>query len=154
MRLFLILQFFSFSLIFSEPLKAGDELKLIQYQTQFGDEVTVPESTSRLIFASEMEASKIAHSVLENAGADYLKNRSAVLVSDIHRMPYFITKFVALPKLKSYSYTIHLIREEGPGEIFPREKGKLTLISLKKFKILSIKFISSSDELKEELEKK
>lgn len=154
MRLFLILLFFSFSLIFSEPLKPGDELKLIQYQTQFGDEVRLPESTSKLIFASEMEASKIAHSVLETAGSDYLKNRSAAFVSDIHRMPYFITKFVALPKMKSYAYTMHLIREEGPGDIFPREKGKLTLISLKKFKILSIKFISSSDELKEELEKK
>lgn len=154
MRLFLILQIFSFSLIFSEPLKVGDELKLIQYQTQFGDEVTVAPTVSKLIFAAEMEASKIAHSVLESAGADYLKNRSAVLVSDIHRMPYFITKFVALPKMKSYIYPIHLIREEGPGDIFPREKGKLTLVSLKNYKVLSIKFISNSGELKEELEKK
>ncbi|MBP7282038.1 MAG: hypothetical protein KBA66_10695 [Leptospiraceae bacterium] len=154
MRYFILILIFISTQLFGSPLTIGDELRLLDYETQQDEKVSIPKETKTIVFTSEMEASKIAHEVFENLGDTYLKQKSAVFISDINRMPFLITKFVALPKMRSYKYTIHLIKDEGPGLIFPKEKGKLTVISLNEFKITSIQFVSNSEELKNYLEKK
>ena len=142
------LTFLSFSLcLLGETLQVGNEFKLLEYETQKDEKVSIPQQTKTLVFTSEMEASKIAHEVFEKLGDEYLKQNSIVFVSDIHRMPFLITKFVALPKMRSYNYTIHLIKEEGISKDIPKEKGKLTVISLDNYKITSIQFATSPEEL-------
>ena len=140
--------YLSFSLcLLGEPLQVGDELKLLEYETQKEEKVILPKESKALVFTSEMEASKIAHEVFEKLGDEYLKQNSIVFVSDIHKMPFLITEFVALPKMRTYKYTIHLIKEEGLSKDIPKEKGKLTVISLDNYKITSIQFAASAGEL-------
>ncbi|MBK8396451.1 MAG: hypothetical protein IPL26_14610 [Leptospiraceae bacterium] len=148
MKHFILILSFLSTVISADPLTAGREVTLTQYETQHDEKVSLPKDTKLIVFTSEMEASKIAHEVFEKLGDSYLKQKSIVFISDIHRMPFLISKFVALPKMRSYKYSIHLIKEEGPGLIFPREKGKLTVISLSELKVISIEYISTSEELK------
>jgi len=148
-----ITTFLSFSIcLLGESLQVGDDFKLLEYETQKDEKVSLPQQTKTLVLTSEMEASKIAHEVFEKLGDEYLRQNSIAFVSDIHRMPFLITKFVALPKMRTYNYTIHLIKEEGLSKDFPKEKGKLTIISLDNFKIKSIQFAASAEELKKLLE--
>lgn len=154
MKKILLLSFAISLQVFSEPLKVGDEITLLEYETQKEEKVSISKETRILIFTSEMEASKIAHEAFDKLGDEYLKQNKAVFISDIHKMPFLITKFVALPRMRKYPYSIFLIKDEGPGSIFPREKGKLTVISLSELKITSIQFVDNSEDLKNKIEAK
>ena len=148
MKNIILLFLLSATYLWSDPLQVGEELSLLQYETQRDEKVTIPTGTRTLVFTSEMEASKIAHEVFEIGGEDYLNQNSTIFISDIHKMPFLISKFVALPKMRKYKYTMHLIKEDGVGS------GKLTVISLSNFKITSIQYVGSADELKKQIEKK
>ncbi|WP_411822347.1 hypothetical protein [Leptospira sp. 'Mane'] len=130
-------------------LNKGDLFPQINFTNQFEKEALLSLNIKKIIFVSDMDASKIAHSVLEKDGDAILNQSEAVFISDIHKMPALITRFVALPKMRSYTYTMHLIRDENVGSNIPRKKGSLTLISLEQGKIKSIEFADEVSKLNE-----
>jgi hypothetical protein len=139
--------------IYSEVLKIGNEIPKLEFETQREDKDTLNSDIKYLVFTSEMEASKIAHSLFEKEGDAYLKKYFIFFISDIHKMPSLITKFIALPKMRNYKYTIHLIKEENQNLEFPIESGKLTILQLKNLKIISINFAKNETELINLIEK-
>ncbi|WP_244288392.1 hypothetical protein [Leptospira congkakensis] len=146
----------TFSLSAEEPaaptLVLGNVLPEINYTNQWEEPSPIPSETTKVIFIADMDASKIIHPILEKEGKGYLESKQAVLVSDIHRMPSLISKFVALPKMKSYPYTLRLVREEKLADPFPRTKGSLTLIQLKAGKITKIQISNLEAEIRSFLE--
>jgi hypothetical protein len=150
--------FLLLTLAFSLPaqdtniLSVGDTMPTLQLTDQYDKDALIPPTTEKVIFVSDMDASKITHPLLQKEGDPYLLKFNAVLISDIHRMPSLISRFVALPKMREYPYTIHLIREEKIGDPFPRNKGQVTLIELKSGKILKILFASKEEEVRTFLE--
>ncbi|WP_246834237.1 hypothetical protein [Leptospira bourretii] len=146
----------AFSLSAEEPaaptLALGNSLPEINYTNQWEEPSPIPIDTTKVIFISDMDASKIIHPILEKEGKGYLEGRHAVLISDIHKMPSLISKFVALPKMKSYPYTLRLVREEKIADPFPRTKGSLTLIQLKAGKITKIQISNVETEIRSFLE--
>lgn len=146
----------TFSLFAEEPitptLVVGNPLPEINYTNQWEEPSPIPVETTKVLFISDMDASKIIHPILEKEGKGYLESKQAVLVSDIHRMPSLISKFVALPKMKSYPYTLRLVREEKIADPFPRTKGSLTLIQLKAGKITKIQVSNAEAEIRSFLE--
>lgn len=133
-------------------LVVGNSLPEINYTNQWEEPSPIPLETTKVIFISDMDASKIIHPILEKEGKGYLEGKQAVLISDIHKMPSLITKFVALPKMKSYPYTLRLVREEKIADPFPRTKGSLTLIQLKAGKITKIQITNLETEIRSFLE--
>ncbi|EOQ89152.1 hypothetical protein LEP1GSC202_1359 [Leptospira yanagawae serovar Saopaulo str. Sao Paulo = ATCC 700523] len=133
-------------------LKVGDSLPEINYTNQWEEPSPIPTETNKVLFISDMDASKIIHPILEKEGKGYLESKQAVLVSDIHRMPSLITKFVALPRMKSYPYTLRLVREEKLSDPFPRTKGSVTMILLKEGKVTKIQISNVDTEVKSFLE--
>ena len=148
---FLFLLFF-ISPIYSQTLQLGDEIPKFEYETQREEKKALSEEVKTLVFTSEMEASKIAHSLFEKEGEEYLKKNFVFFLSDIHKMPSLITRFVALPKMKKYNYSIHLIKESGQGDIFPKQKAMLTVLKLKNLKVLSINYAKDEIELRKLIE--
>lgn len=154
MRLLLMFLFLlSFSLS-AEEWKKGDSFPIQELEDQLEVIRPIPNDTKKLFFISSMSASKIVHSVLEEKEPEYLPGLKAVLISDIHKMPSLITKFVALPKMKGYKYRIYLIRDDKTGQPFPREKDMITYINLKKGKITKIQYLANQEELKQALEER
>ncbi|PJZ46731.1 hypothetical protein [Leptospira brenneri] len=133
-------------------LVPGNTLPEINYTNQWEEPSPIPMETTKVLFISDMDASKIIHPILEKEGKGYLESKQAVLVSDIHRMPSLISKFVALPKMKSYPYTLRLVREEKLADPYPRTKGSVTLIQLKEGKISKIQISSSESEIRSFIE--
>lgn len=135
-------------------LKVGDSLPEINYTNQWEEPSPIPKETTKVLFISDMDASKIVHPILEKEEKGYLDSKQAALISDIHRMPSLITKFVALPKMKSYPYTLRLVREEKITDPFPRTKGSVTMIQLKEGKVLKILISNQEEEVKKFLDGK
>lgn len=133
----------------TQTLQVGNSLPEIAYTDQFEKENPIPLGTTKVLFIADMDASKILHPILEKEGAGYLEKNKTVLISDIHRMPFLISKFVALPKMKGYPYTIRLVREEKLADPFPRTKGFVTLIVLEAGKVKTISQSNSESEIRE-----
>ncbi|EMY62623.1 hypothetical protein [Leptospira terpstrae] len=138
--------------ITTPTLVVGSPLPEINYTNQWEEPSPIPKETTKVLFISDMDASKIIHPILEKEGKGYLESKQAVLISDIHRMPSLITKFVALPKMKSYPYTLRLVREETVADPIPRTKGSITLINLKEGKIIKIQITNLESEIRAFLE--
>ncbi|WP_246838509.1 hypothetical protein [Leptospira levettii] len=156
-KLFFIFSILVVSSLFAEEqatqtLKVGDPLPEIPYTNQWEEPSPIQKETTKVFFISDMDASKIIHPILEKENKGYLESKQAVLISDIHRMPSLITRFVALPKMKSYPYTLRLVREEKLADPFPRTKGSVTMIQLKQGKITKIQISNVEKEVKEFLE--
>lgn len=149
--LFLFLLSFSLS---AEEWKKGDIFPIQELEDQLEVIRPIPNDTKKLFFISSMTASKIVHSILEEKDPEYLTNLKAVLISDIHKMPSLITKFVALPKMKGYKYTIYLIRDDKTGQPFPKVNDMITYINLRKGKITKIQYLANQVEFKQALEER
>lgn len=142
--LFFILGIFS---LYPETLSVGSEWFPRNFKDQFENSLVVNESTVVILFVSDMEASKVANEVLQKETFDSLSKKNIVFISDIHRMPGLITRFIALPKMKGYSYPMALIREPGIAKDIPVEKGKVSIFFLKKFKIIDFQFTNNAENL-------
>lgn len=132
----------------AELLKVGDKLPNIALTTQHDKAYSFDNSIKRIIMSAEKQSSTMLTNVLDSKPATYLKDTKTVYLADMHRMPSLITKFVALPQLREKAYDIVLGREEIDLAQFPREKGCLTLMTVKEQIIESLKFICGEDELK------
>lgn len=154
MRLFLSILLLSSIPIFAEEWKKGDEFPLKELEDQTETIQKIPADTSKVFFIADMTASKIIHASLETKEPDFLTSKKSILISDIHRMPGLITKFVALPKMRGYSYKIFLIRDDTTGNSIPKEKEKITYFKLKKGIITNIQFLNTTEEFDKALEEK
>lgn len=132
----------------AELVKVGDKLPTIALTTQHDKPYSFDNSVKRVIMSAEKQSAGMVTDLLDSKPATYLKDSNMVYLADMHRMPSLITKFVALPQLREKSYDIVLGREEADLAQFPREKGCLTLMTVKEQTIESLKFICSEDELK------
>ncbi len=151
----LAISFFLFgALQADEPtrLSIGGTLPVVPMVDQWDKEIVIPTDTEKLMFIADMEGSKLVVPALESKGDAYLAQKKAVLVSDIHRMPSIITRFVALPKMRSYPFTIRLIREEKLSDPYPRNKGQVTLLLIKQNVVTDIQFATSEEEVVKFLE--
>lgn len=154
-RNFLLFFILPYSLLYADETKiliVGDALPSIQYTDQFDKPSALPNDLEKIIFIADMDASKISHPLLLKEGNAYLEKYKTVIISDIHKMPSLISRFVALPKMREYPYTIRLIREEKIGDPFPRIKGQITCIDLKSDKILKIEFAENELALRNFIE--
>ncbi|WP_246051850.1 hypothetical protein [Leptospira idonii] len=129
-------------------IKPGSDFPSVSLTDQHDENASITQEIQKILFVSDMDASKIVHKILEKDGDVLLNANQAAFISDIHRMPSLITKFVALPKMKGYSYRMRLIRDDKTGSFFPQNKGSVTLIRLEKGKVVTVDFTNEEEKLK------
>lgn len=116
-------------------------------EDQHGERHTIPTDTRTVIFASDMDASKVVHALLEQRDPDWLPRHHAVFIADIHRMPGIITRLFALPKMRRHKYRMLLIRDETTGARFPRKPDELTVLTLDQLRPIAVTYLSSVEAL-------
>ncbi len=151
MKLILILLFIVQFTLIGKPIEIGNDWPSIPLKDQNDKVRDITPETNLVIFVAEMEASKIVHEVLQSETEESLSKKKVIFVSDINKMPSLITRFIALPKMRGYSYPIALVREAGITQDLPREKGKVTLFFLQKMKVKKIDYINDKEELKKSI---
>ena len=77
-----------------------------------------------------------------------LTKNNALYVADISGMPSLISKFIALPKMKKYPFSVMLL-DDTNKDFFGKEEGKIIVYSLDNLKITEMKSISTAKELEE-----
>lgn len=142
----LLLTIFLGVVAFANPLAVDSTVSELKIKDQFEKEHTLDSNVKTIIFSATKDESNTIKEFLNSKGNDFLTTNHIVYVADITGMPSLITKFIALPKMKNYSFPILLIDEENKV-LFPVEKDKITIITLDNSKITDVKYIKTAEDL-------
>ena len=130
----------------ANSLSVGSEASAIKIKDQFEKEHTVDANVKTILFASDKDTSDILKDCLLSKDADILTRNNAVYVADISGMPSLISKFIAMPKMKKYPFSI-LLLDDTNKENFTKEEGKIIVYTLENSKVTNISKISKKEEL-------
>ncbi|MDY0051936.1 MAG: hypothetical protein RBR65_05275 [Aliarcobacter sp.] len=131
---------------FANSLTVGSDIPVLTVKDQFDKEFTIDSKIKTIIFSATKEESNVIKEFLAAKDKDYLTNNNIAYVADITGMPSLISKFIAIPKMKDYAFSILLIDEDNKA-LFPVEEDKISIITLENSKITDIKFIKTAEEL-------
>ena len=131
---------------FASSLTVGSTLPTFTIKDQFEKEHTVDENIKTIIFSASKAESTTIKDFLATKDKNYLSANNIDYIADITGMPSLISKFVAIPKMKDYAFSILLVDEEHKG-LFPVEADKISIITLEKSKIIDVKYVKTTEEL-------
>ena len=119
----------------------------IKIKDQFEKEHTIGTNVKTILFASDKKTSDMLRDYLLpiSEKENVLEKNGAVYVADISGMPSLISKFIALPKMKKYPFSILLLDDTNKAN-FTKEDGKIIVYSLEAGKVVKIDKISTKEE--------
>lgn len=123
----------------AEPVAVGSTLPALTLEDQHGEAHTLDASIRLVIFSREMGAADIVKETLAENGGAILKERQAVYVADIHKMPSVIRFLFALPSMRRRSYPMWLDTEGVVTADLPAVEGKPTLLFLENLQVKEIR---------------
>ena len=133
---------------FANTLTVGSNIPTLTIKDQFEKDNIVDENIKTIIFAATKTENTTIKEFLQLKDKELLATNKAVYIADITGMPSLITKFVAMPKMKNYSFSILLI-DEANKTLFPIKEDMISIISLENGKVTDIKYIKTAAELAE-----
>lgn len=140
----------AFSLAQPESLRPVDPLPMPSQPLvdQFDQASSLPSEDFQILFCSDMESYQLLR---ENLPADTdgekLNHKKIILVADISAMPSLIAKMFALPKMRKLKYPIRLDREGEITKGWPREKSRVTVLTVQKGKITAARILATAADL-------
>jgi len=134
----------------ASPLVLDSTITNLKIKDQHEVEHTLDKNIKTILFASDKKTSDLLRDYLLplSQKENILEKNSAIYVADISNMPSLITKYIALPKMKKYPFSI-LLLDDTNKDNFAKEDGKIIVYSLKDGKITDIKKISTTKELEQ-----
>jgi len=128
------------------PLKEGSLLPSISVNNQHGKLVKIKTDVKTIFFSAEKAPSQVINLFLKK-NPEFLVKQNAYLVANISGMPFLISKFVAIPKMKKYPYDVLLVKQKGLFSFMPHKEGQLSILKISNGKITSISFVKNEKEL-------
>lgn len=131
---------------FANSLTVGTDIPTLTVKDQFEKEHIIDANIKTIIFSATKTEGTTIKEFLLTKDKDYLTTNKAAYVADITGMPSLITKFIALPKMKDYPFSVLLI-DEANKTLFPVKEDMISIISLENGKVMDIKYVKTAAEL-------
>ena len=129
------------STLFAE-IKVGESFPKLTLVDQFNEKTEVKQKGSTtLLLSFEKDVSAEIKTYLGAKEKDFLVANNIMYISDISSMPSFITSWIAIPKMKKFTFQISLIYDEKEAASISRQKGKVTVVRLKDNRIQKVTFV-------------
>ena len=133
------------STLFAE-IKVGETFPKLTLVDQFDEKTEVKtKGSTTLLLSFEKDVSADIKKYIATKEKGFLVTNNIMYISDISSMPSFITSWVAIPKMKKFTFKISLIYNEKEASSISRKKGKATLIRLKDNHIEKVTFIAPKE---------
>ena len=144
----LLLTIFLGVVAFANPLAVDSTVSELKIKDQFEKEHTLNANIKTILFASDKATSDMLRDYLLplSEKENILEKNNAVYIADISGMPSLISKYIALPKMKKYPFSI-LLLDDTNKENFVKEEGKIIVYTLENSKVTNISKISKKEEL-------
>ncbi|MBR9727560.1 hypothetical protein ACFOD0_04480 [Shewanella intestini] len=129
----------------AETIAVGQKIAPLQLNDQHDQVISIKPQTQYLLFSRDMKGGEVIQDVL----ATYPDNAAAKLVylADISGMPSLIARFVAIPKMKDFTFAVGLDHEGNVTADLPSQEESATVVTLNNNLVTAIDFIGSSDAL-------
>ncbi|MCK4441914.1 MAG: hypothetical protein KAU90_07890 [Sulfurovaceae bacterium] len=136
----------------TDSINIGSKLDFI-LPDQFDKAHSLADDTEKLILVFAKSTGHTVKEFLNKQDKDYLTKRNTLFVADISPMPTIIRNTFALPSLRKSNYSVLLIYDERIAKSLKNDKeaDKIAIVNLKNKKVKSVKYITSTEELKSEL---
>ena len=130
------------------PLAVDSVVDNLKIKDQNEVEKVIDTNVKTILFASDKSTSDMLRDYLLplSEKENILEKNGAVYVADISGMPSLISKFIAMPKMKKYPFSI-LLLDDTNKENFTKEEGKIIVYTLENSKVTNISKISKKEEL-------
>ena len=125
----------------SGSLKVGEAFPNVTLKDQFDKPLSVNKNDRWVLMAFEKSVAIGVADYFKTKPKGYLKKAHIKYISDISTMPSFITSMFALPKMKTYPFSVMLIRDDS-GKMYRIKEGKATLYRVKNGTIKAIEFVT------------
>ncbi|MCG3674584.1 hypothetical protein L5F46_07340 [Aliarcobacter butzleri] len=144
----LLLTIFLGVVAFANPLTVNNSVPELKIKDQFEKEHTLNANIKTILFASDKATSDMLRDYLLplSEKENILEKNNAVYIADISGMPSLISKYIALPKMKKYPFSI-LLLDDTNKDNFTKEDGKIIVYTLDNLKVTNITKISTPQEL-------
>ncbi|MDN5125456.1 hypothetical protein PJV95_04260 [Aliarcobacter butzleri] len=144
----LLLTIFLGVVAFANPLAVDSTVSELKIKDQFEKEYTLNANIKTILFASDKATSDMLRDYLLplSEKENILEKNNAVYIADISGMPSLISKYIALPKMKKYPFSI-LLLDDTNKDNFTKEDGKIIVYTLDNLKVTNITKISTPQEL-------
>jgi len=142
MRL-IFLTLVSFSILFAK-VTIGEPLPLVNLVDQFDNKVEVRNDATLVVSFQKSVSSKM-QAYLDSKPKHYLEDNNILYISDMSAAPTFMIKLFGIPKMKKFTYKVALIYDDSVADKIQKEDNKITVIKLKKDKIVGIQFVLPKD---------
>lgn len=130
----------------SNSYSAGDTINAISLLDQHDKNLQITDATQVVLFSRSMEGGDIIKNTLQPLSDTPLPVK-LVYVADISAMPSLIARFVAVPQMQDYPFSVGLDREGEISQSLPAVKDMATMIVLDHLHIIDIAYFDSSEVL-------
>lgn len=131
----------------ADTLREGAKLPELALTDQHEAPMPIDATVRRILYTRDMDGGDIVKEALATDGTAKLSAAHAVYISDISRMPGFVTSMFALPAMKKRPYRFLLDRDGKATADLPYQPGRVTVIDVDAGTVTSIRFAQSTDEL-------
>ncbi len=129
------------------------QLANTQFVDQWDKPITINDNTQLVLFSHDMDSSGLIRDALAKLNLTDLSAKNWLSVSDISGMPWLITKFVAMPKMRDYPYALALDTEGDITKEWQRTDDQATVFVLDKGVVQSVQQFATVDALADFLSK-
>ena len=131
---------------FANALNIGDTTPTFEIKDQFEKMHKISADAKTILVAESRGTSVIVREYLLSKDTKFLETNKAHYIADISGMPSLISKFIALPKMKKYPFSILLVNEEQ-AKSFSTKEDKITVYTVTDGKVSNVKYIETAEEL-------
>lgn len=139
----------------SAPLAQGSTFPALALTDQHDKPVTLPGAAHAIVYANAKAVDEWVNPVLTDFEPANLSAKHVIYLSDISRMPWMVSKMIALPKMRERNYSAALIRndeEKALARLPTPAKDCADVFHLNAGVIASIQSVCSPAALKSELD--
>ena len=137
------------------PLAQGSAFPALALTDQHDKPVSLPGSAHVIVYANAKAVDEWVNPVLTEVGPENLAAKHVIYLSDISRMPWMVSKMIALPQMRERTYSAALIRndeEKALARMPAPAKDCADVLTLNAGVIASIQSVCSPAALKTELD--
>ena len=131
---------------FANALNIGDSTPTFEIKDQYEKTHKISADAKTILIAESRGTSVIVREYLLTKDTNFLASNKTHYIADISGMPYLISKFIALPKMKKYPFSILLVDEEQ-AKSFSTKDDKITVYTITDGKVSGLKYIETTEEL-------
>ncbi len=134
-----------------EPYAVGEQLASIELEDQHGELRALDESVKLILFSRDMDGGDILREGVARVGGERLEGLGALYLSDIHRMPGLVARFIAIPRMRDRPYPVLLDRDGKATARLPDVEGQATILELEGLTLRAVHHLDSVEAVQERL---